>query len=102
MFSPSRFRWILAANDILFTNSIFSLIFSLGRCIPTIRGGGVYQEAVDFCIEKLNVGEWVHVFPEGRVNMAKENIRLKWGVGRLIFESKITPIVIPIWHLGNF
>lgn len=26
--------------------------------------------------------------------------RLKWGVGRLILESPITPIVIPIYHLG--
>jgi len=26
--------------------------------------------------------------------------RLKWGVGRLILESPVTPIVIPIYHLG--
>lgn len=26
--------------------------------------------------------------------------RLKWGVGRLILESPVTPIVIPICHLG--
>lgn len=32
--------------------------------------------------------------------MTKENMRLKWGVGRMIFEAPITPIVIPIWHIG--
>lgn len=32
--------------------------------------------------------------------MTKENVRLKWGVGRMIFESPVTPIVIPIWHIG--
>lgn len=32
--------------------------------------------------------------------MTKENMRLKWGVGRMIYESPITPIVIPIWHIG--
>lgn len=32
--------------------------------------------------------------------MTKENMRLKWGVGRMIFDSPITPIVIPIWHIG--
>lgn len=32
--------------------------------------------------------------------MTKEHIRLKWGVGRMIFESPIPPIVVPIWHIG--
>lgn len=40
-----------------------------------------------------------YYFP-GKVNMTKENMRLKWGVGRMIFESPVTPIVIPIWHIG--
>lgn len=25
---------------------------------------------------------------------------LKWGVGRLILESPLPPILIPIYHLG--
>lgn len=32
--------------------------------------------------------------------MTKEFIRLKWGVGRLIFDSPVTPLVVPIWHIG--
>lgn len=65
----------------------------------------MYQPAVDLCIEKLKLGDWVHVFPEGKVNMTKEFIRLKWGVGRMLYEcmkakDQTMPIIIPIWHEG--
>ncbi|XP_029035182.1 tafazzin [Osmia bicornis bicornis] len=100
LLKPRKMRWSLAAHDICFTKTWHSYLFMLGKCIPVIRGAGVYQEAMNFCIEKLAVGEWIHVFPEGKVNMFKENMRLKWGVGRLIFESPVPPLVIPIYHLG--
>ena len=33
--------------------------------------------------------------------MEKEYLRLKWGVGRMLYETyPIKPIVIPIWHEG--
>lgn len=65
-----------------------------------MRGNGVYQEAINLCIEKAALGHWIHVFPEGKVNMEKEELRLKWGVGRIIYESPKIPIILPMWHEG--
>jgi len=96
----NKMRWALAANDICFTNPFCAHFFMLGQCVPTIRGAGVYQEAVKFGVELLSKGKWLHIFPEGRVNMSKTYIRLKWGVGQMIYESPIIPIVVPICHVG--
>lgn len=65
-----------------------------------MRGIGVYQDAINLCIEKAALGHWIHVFPEGKVNMDKEELRLKWGVGRIIYESPKIPIILPMWHEG--
>jgi monolysocardiolipin acyltransferase len=34
------------------------------------------------------------------VNVSKEDLRLKWGVGRLILDSPRVPTVLPIYHVG--
>ncbi len=55
---------------------------------------------MDFAVDRLNEGTWLHMYPEGRVNVTKEDMRIKWGIGRLIAESRVTPIVLPMYHLG--
>ena len=93
-------RWAVAAHNICFTRRFHSWFFAYGKSVPVVRGDGVYQPGVDFMIDRLNEGHCVHLYPEGQVNLNKDNMRIKWGVGRLIAESKIPPIVIPIYHLG--
>ncbi|KAJ1920459.1 Lyso-phosphatidylcholine acyltransferase [Mycoemilia scoparia] len=97
---PDLTRWSLGAKELTFFNPFFAAFFSLGQTIPTMRGSGIYQDAVNIAIKKLNEKKWVHVFPESFCNQKPEIARLKWGVGRMIMESEINPIVIPIYHHG--
>ncbi|PPQ92361.1 hypothetical protein CVT25_008711 [Psilocybe cyanescens] len=103
-------RWALGASDIMFTNPVFSTFFSLGQTLETFRGKGIYQDAVDTAILKLDQGQWVHLYGEGKVNQPKDYRRdkegrvcipiFKWGVGRILMETNVPPVVIPMWLTG--
>ena len=51
--------------------------FSLGQVIPVVRGAGVWQKGVDFCVEILSKNGWVHLFPEGKVVPAAQRIKVR-------------------------
>ncbi|ORY23069.1 acyltransferase-domain-containing protein [Naematelia encephala] len=98
-------RWTLGASDIMFTKPWHRQFFTNGQVIETFRGKGIFQPAVDHAVKLLQDGEWIHIFPEGRVNQENVNpqgglLRFKWGIGRIIMDSKIMPEIIPIWISG--
>jgi len=98
----SKIRWTFAAYDQVFSTRAKATFFKYGKVLPMKRGAGLHQAAMDVAVQKLNEGEWVHFFPEGtRTRDPREIIRhLKIGVGRLVADPTITPIVIPIVHTG--
>ncbi|KAJ2081308.1 Lyso-phosphatidylcholine acyltransferase [Coemansia sp. RSA 988] len=97
---PDFMRWTLGAKELLFKNPAFNAFFALGQTIPTVRGDGIYQLAVEIGLHKLNQNKWVHVFPESKVNQDAQLLRFKWGVSRMVMEAERTPIVIPMFFSG--
>jgi len=87
---------------------VFSAFFRAGQVLETFRGRGIYQPAVDMAIEKLDQGQWVHLFGEGKVNQNTLEThhgitrlpRFKWGVGRILTETAVPPVTIPMWLTG--
>ncbi|KAJ2032376.1 Lyso-phosphatidylcholine acyltransferase [Coemansia sp. S610] len=98
--NPDYTRWTLGAQELLYKNPPLNAFFALGQTIPTIRGDGIYQLAVEIGIQRLRENKWLHIFPEGKVNQDETIGRFKWGVGRLIMESERVPIVLPIFFTG--
>lgn len=89
--------------------SVFSAFFRNGQVIETFRGEGIFQPALDAAIDKLNQGHWVHLFGEGKVcqpprypqvNGVTHLQRFKWGVGRVVMEANVLPLIIPMWLTG--
>ncbi|KAF8375498.1 acl-3, partial [Pristionchus pacificus] len=92
-------RYTLTAHNICFTKQSHTTLFSLGRCVPCVRGEGVNQKGMDFCLEKMEQDNaWIHIFSEGKV--VEEPGRFKWGVGRLVNECSKPPLILPIWIEG--
>ncbi|EFJ08564.1 hypothetical protein SELMODRAFT_131400 [Selaginella moellendorffii] len=95
-------RWTLCATDRCFTSVPKSIFFTSLKVLPVSRGKGIYQEGMDLALEKLNHGDWVHIFPEGSRSRdgGKTLGNVKRGVGRLVMDAKETPVIIPFMHEG--
>ncbi|EGC35381.1 hypothetical protein DICPUDRAFT_152315 [Dictyostelium purpureum] len=104
LMNSANMRWTLGASNILFTNWFYSTFFTLGKCIKIVRGDGIYQEGMDESIERLCEGQWLHIFPEGRVSQQQQLLYFKWGLGRLVGEcfrkTGKVPLILPIYHKG--
>jgi len=75
--------------------------FTAGKTIPVTHGTGIYQDAIDFAIERLKRNEWVHLYPEGQVNKHHEWLRFYMGIGRMVLENyPKVPTLLPIAHIG--
>eukprot|EP01114_Cavostelium_apophysatum_P012804 TRINITY_DN2958_c0_g1_i2.p1 TRINITY_DN2958_c0_g1~~TRINITY_DN2958_c0_g1_i2.p1 ORF type:complete len:251 (+),score=27.68 TRINITY_DN2958_c0_g1_i2:15-767(+) len=94
-------RYSFGAQEIMFTNPFFWWFFgSAGKVLPTVRGAGVQQYAMRKAVQHLKEGWWVNIFPEGKVNQTGTLFTFRWGVGKLVADTKPTPCVLPVYHTG--
>ena len=51
---------------IIFAWSVFGIPSRLiSDCMLLFEGNGVHQKGMNFALDRLNDGQWVHIFPEG-------------------------------------
>eukprot|EP01080_Neovahlkampfia_damariscottae_P003467 gene3467-6116_t len=97
-FHTDQLRYAICAEDMCFKNVFTSEFFKLMKALPVKRGGGIEQKGMNLVIDKLNQGEWIHYFPEGKISQNGIMNKIKKGTSKLILETD--PIVIPIYHEG--
>ena len=64
-----------------------SQFFLSGKTLPIERGQGLRQPAMQTAAQLLAQGDWVHLFPEGRVSFSGRLQACRWGVGKLICDA---------------
>ncbi len=98
--SWGELRWIPVDALNFFDSDAKAWFFGLGKGVPIVRGGGLDQPAMHFLAERLQAGEWVHVFPEGTRSRSPRQLHrpLKPGLAHLVKAGR--PLLMPFHHRG--
>ena len=62
-----RFGW--CAEEICFKSPLLALFFRLGKVMPIVRGKGLQQPGFEEAMQRVRDGDWLHVFPEGELEL---------------------------------
>eukprot|EP00164_Ancoracysta_twista_P010247 GFYU01015399.1.p1 GENE.GFYU01015399.1~~GFYU01015399.1.p1 ORF type:complete len:299 (-),score=33.01 GFYU01015399.1:71-967(-) len=73
--------------------------FRSGKVRPLNRGAGLGQQYLLNFHNRLELGEWCHIFPEGVVRPNEIGL-FRRGVGKLILNSNIELTVLPFYIEG--
>ena len=118
-----RMRWGFCTEEICFSSPGVAAFMGMGRALPITRGGSIHQKALATVQNKVNAGEWVHLYPEARIwqehgtplrdaqgRWCSASGRcgepwtkvgpFKWGIGKVVANAAVTPIVLPYFHQG--
>jgi hypothetical protein len=116
-------RYSICTREICFGHPATAAFFGTGRAFPVLRGGTIDQASVAWMQQHLDAGHWTNIFPEARTwqeggtPLRDEEGRwkspsgraaapwsgvgpFKFGVGKLVANSRLVPIVLPVFHQG--
>eukprot|EP00188_Purpureofilum_apyrenoidigerum_P000173 Plantae.Rhodophyta-Purpureofilum_apyrenoidigerum.ctg10667.p1 GENE.Plantae.Rhodophyta-Purpureofilum_apyrenoidigerum.ctg10667~~Plantae.Rhodophyta-Purpureofilum_apyrenoidigerum.ctg10667.p1 ORF type:complete len:369 (+),score=49.40 Plantae.Rhodophyta-Purpureofilum_apyrenoidigerum.ctg10667:391-1497(+) len=101
-FKTRYVRWGTCASDMCFTSRVLDEAMRAVKTLPVVRFCGLEQQEISHIVNRLNRGDWVNYFPEGRVSQGSLG-RVRRGVGKIVCEAGqnnkgIT--VLPIYHEG--
>ncbi|CAM9125291.1 unnamed protein product, partial [Pylaiella littoralis] len=103
----AKMRWALCTDDIYYAHPILTNILHAGRTLPIKRTRGMEQPLFKAFFQKLEQGEWGHIFAEGAIRQPWRFSRgepilsdFKAGIGRLLLRSEKPPLVLPMYHIG--
>lgn len=94
-------RWVAVDAENFFGSDLKARFFNTGKAVPIVRGAGLDQPGMDFLIDRLKLGDWVHVFPEGtRSREPDSRLRrpLKTGMAHMVQRAR--PLLLAFHHRG--
>lgn len=97
-------RWALCAKEICYINHFLGQFFQSGKTLAIERGKGLNQPVMRIAAQRVAQGDWLHVFPEGRVGYAGSMGPFRWGIGKIVCDSirsgQQIPLILPFYHSG--
>ena len=61
--------------------------FQSGKTLAIERGKGLDQPVMRVAAQQVAQGDWLHIFPEGRVGYQGPMGPFRWGVGKIVCDS---------------
>jgi len=81
-----------------YKNRLMSWFMRQFKCIPLVRGKGIYQMGMDRLIESVINNGILHIYPEGTRSRTGKMGKFRPGIGRIICETKAP--VVPVYYRG--
>jgi 1-acyl-sn-glycerol-3-phosphate acyltransferase len=111
LLKPASLRWTLCATDRCFKNAALVPFFRAGKVLPVDRGAGVDQLGMRVASDRLQRGDWIHIFPEGTRGDGQRMLPARRGVGWLVASCAVSkegttldtfklPLIVPYVHSG--
>ena len=73
----------------------FASAWCSSQVLPIERGAGLQQQGMQAAEDRLNRGDWVHVFPEGTRSVDGRMRPARRGIGRLVAACAQPPLGAP-------